>query len=100
MDMPIIGKPPDETELPEQLRQDACNAFNLLLQDGKIPEDMSYCFEKNAKGKVVVHMWRERHLFFNSDGIEIKESYGDCYTDPKDLIVAAGTLKRVRLVES
>jgi len=93
---PIIGLPPDRTELPDQLRQDACNAFNLLQQAGKIPEDMGFAFMKNAKGKVMVHMWRERAIGRDSQGYTVFEAYADAYVDPKELIVAAGRLSQVR----
>jgi len=96
MIQPLIGLPPDKTELPDQLRQDACNAFNLLVRAGQIPEDTGYDFVKNAKGKVMVHMWREKAIGQDSQGYTVFEAYGDAFVDPKELIVAAGPLKQVR----
>lgn len=95
---PLFGKPPDDTELPPQLRQDTCDAFNALKREGKIPEDMGYAFEKNEKGKVVVHLWRERFSHW-VDNVAYMEAYQHFYTDPKELIAGAGKLSIIRGID-
>lgn len=81
-----------EPYIEQQLRRDTLNAFNILIWKGKLHPESCFDFQRDPRNadRPLVRIWVP-------DPEDRTESMVPVvFADPRDLIVAAGTLAQVR----
>ena len=73
-------------QMTQELRTDTINAFNILVQAGKLDSDCNYAFVER-RGHWGIEIWK---------GSRYDPEGGVVWTSCDDIIVAAGPLKTVR----